>query len=53
LLDDATILLAECLIDVQDWEDAKTTLKAFIRRFPESPFINDAKMALADIQLKH
>jgi TolA-binding protein len=53
LLDDATMLLAECLIDVQDWEDAKTTLKSFIRRFPESPFINDAKMALADIQLKH
>jgi len=53
LLDDATMLLAQCLIDVQDWEDAKATLKSFIKRFPESPLINDAKMALADIQLKH
>lgn len=53
ILDDATLLLAECLMDVQAWNDAKTTLRSFVRRFPDSPLINDAKMALADINLKH
>jgi TolA-binding protein len=53
IMDDATFLLAECLMDIQAWNDAKTTLRSFIRRFPESPFANDAKMALADVALKH
>ena len=53
VMDDATMLLAECLIDIQAWNDAKTTLRSFIHRFPDSPYINDARMALADISLKH
>lgn len=53
LLDDAMFLLAECLIDVQAWTDAKTTLRSFIRRYPKSSYINDAKMALAEISLRH
>jgi TolA-binding protein len=53
VMDDATFLLAECLIDIQAWNDAKTTLRSFIRRFPDSSFINDARMALADLSLKH
>jgi TolA-binding protein len=53
VMDDATFLLAECLIDIQAWNDAKNTLRSFIRRFPDSPLINDARMALADISLKH
>jgi TolA-binding protein len=53
VMDDATFLLAECLIDIQAWNDAKTTLRSFIHRFPDSPFINDARMALADVSLKH
>jgi TolA-binding protein len=53
VMDDATFLLAECLIDIQAWNDAKTTLRSFIHRFPDSPFLNDARMALADISLKH
>lgn len=52
ILDDATLLLAQCLIDVQDWDDARATLRTFIRRFPDSPLINDARMTLTDIQLK-
>jgi len=52
-MDDATFLLAECLIDIQAWNDAKSTLRSFIRRFPDSSFINDARMALADLSLKH
>jgi TolA-binding protein len=53
VMDDATFLLAECLIDIQAWNDAKSTLRSFIRRFPDSAFINDARMALADLSLKH
>ena len=53
VMDDATFLLAECLVDIQAWNDAKTTLRSFIRRFPESAFINDARMALMDISVKH
>ena len=52
ILDDATMLLAECLIDVEAYNDARTTLRQFIRRFPDSPMLNDAKMALADLNLK-
>jgi TolA-binding protein len=51
--DDATFLLAECLIDIQAWNDAKNALRSFIRRFGDSPFLNDARMALADISVKH
>jgi TolA-binding protein len=53
ITDDAMFLLCECLADIQAWNDAKTTLRAFIRRFPDSPFLNDARMSLADISLKH
>jgi TolA-binding protein len=53
VLDDAAFLLAECLIDIQAWNDAKSTLRAFVHRFPDSPYINDARMALAEVSLKH
>jgi TolA-binding protein len=53
ILDDAMFMLSECLIDIQAWNDAKTTLRNFIRRYPKSAFINDAKMALADLNVKH
>lgn len=53
ILDDAMYLLAECLIDIQAYNDAKTTLRNFIRRYPKSSYINDAKMALADLSVKH
>ncbi len=53
ILDDAMFLLSKCLIDIQAWNDAKTTLRNFIRRYPKSAYINDAKMTLADISLKH
>lgn len=52
ILDDALYLLSQCLIDIQAWNDAKTALRNFIRRYPRSPFINEAKMALADLSLK-
>jgi TolA-binding protein len=52
VMDDATFLLAECLVDIQAWNDAKTTLRSFIRRFPDSPLINDARLTLADVSIK-
>ena len=51
--DDAMFLLAECLVDIAAYNDAKTTLRSFLRRFPKSPFVNDAKMALADLRARH
>jgi TolA-binding protein len=53
VMDDATFLLALCQVDIEAWNDAKTTLRSFIRRFPRSPHLNDARMKLADIQLRH
>jgi TolA-binding protein len=53
LMDDATMLLAECLVDIQAWNDAKSTLRSFLRRFPDSKLLNDARMALADLSVKH
>lgn len=52
-LDDATYLLAQCLVDIQAWNDAKTALRSFIRRFPSSTYINDVRTQLADLNLKH
>jgi len=51
--DDAMFLLSECLVDIQAYNDAKTTLRNFIRRFPKSSYINDAKMTLADLSVRH
>lgn len=53
VMDDATYLLALSQIDIEAWNDAKTTLRSFIRRFPRSAHINDARMKLADLQLHH
>lgn len=52
VLDDAMMLLAECLMDIEAYNDARTTLRSFIRRFPDSPMVRDAQMALADLNLK-
>jgi outer membrane protein assembly factor BamD (BamD/ComL family) len=40
-------------VDIQAWNDAKNALRSFIRRYPNSPFSNDAKMTLADVEAKH
>ena len=52
-LDDATYLLAQCLVDIQAWNDAKTALRSFIRRFPSSTYINEVRTQLAELNLKH
>lgn len=53
VMDEATLLLAESQIDIQAWNDAKNTLRAFIRRFPTSAHILTAKGKLAELQLYH
>lgn len=53
VMDEATLTLAEAQLDIQAWNDAKSTLRAFIRRFPSSAHLNDAKAKLAKVQLYH
>ena len=53
VMDDATLLLAHAQLESQAYNDAKTTLRAFIRRFPKSPHINEAKAKLAETELFH
>jgi TolA-binding protein len=53
VMDEATLSLAEAQLDIQAWNDAKNTLRAFIRRFPNSAHINEAKGKLAQVQLYH
>jgi TolA-binding protein len=53
VMDDATFLLAGCLIDIQAWNDAKNTLRSFVRRFSDSPYLNEARSQLAEISLHH
>lgn len=53
VMDEATLLLAECQIDIQAWNDAKNTLRSFLRRFPQSPYVNEVKLKLADLSLRH
>lgn len=53
LMDEAAMLLAECQIDMEAYNDAIGTLRTFLRRFPNSPLIHDARMKLANIQNRH
>jgi TolA-binding protein len=53
VMDEATLQLAEAQLAIQAWNDAKNTLRAFIRRFPNSPHINDARGKLAEVSLYH
>lgn len=53
VLDEATLLLAECQVDVELYNDAKATLRTFLRRFPDSPVKNDARQLLSRLNLRH
>lgn len=53
VLDEATFLLAECQVELELYNDAKATLRNFIRRFETSPLRNDARQLLAELNLKH
>jgi TolA-binding protein len=51
--DDATFLLAKAQIDIEAWNDAKNTLRSFVRRFPNSPNRNLARAELAQLKMFH
>jgi TolA-binding protein len=53
VVDDATFLLSQCQLDIEAWNDAKTTMRTFIRRFPGSAHLNDVRGKLAEVQLYH
>jgi TolA-binding protein len=53
VMDEATLTLAHAQLEIQAWNDAKSTLRNFIRRFPTSPHINEAKGKLAEVSLYH
>lgn len=53
VMDEATLTLAEAELAIQAWNDAKNTLRTFIRRFPNSPHINEARGKLAEVSLYH
>ena len=49
----ATWELAQVEVDIQAWNDAKATLRTFIKKYPDHARINDARQQLAELQLKH
>lgn len=49
----ATWELAQVEVEIQAWNDAKNTLRLFIKKFPEHARSNDARQQLAELQLKH
>lgn len=53
VLDEATLLLADCQIDISLFNDAKETLRTFKRRFPDSPLGLEAQKRLSELDLKH
>lgn len=53
VMDEATLTLAHAQLEIQAWNDAKSTLRSFVRRFPTSAHINEAKGKLAEVSLYH
>ena len=51
--DDALYELAQCQTEIQAWNDAKNTYRALIRKFPDSHFVPESKMYLAQLTLLH
>jgi TolA-binding protein len=53
VMDDAMFLLAQAQLEIQAYNDAKTTLRTFLRRFPKSAHYLEAKGKLAETELYH
>lgn len=51
--DDATLLLGQVQMDLEAWNDAKNTLRGFVRRFPNSPLRFAARDELAKLKVDH
>ncbi len=50
--DDALALLAQCQMEVEAWNDARTSWRSLLHRFPDSPFAQEAKLSLQQLALK-
>jgi TolA-binding protein len=53
VLDDALELLAWCQTDLDAFNDAKNTWRMLLRRFPDSHFVPEAKLALQTLMQNH
>ncbi len=51
--DDALELLAWCQTDIEAYNDAKNTWRALLRRFPDSHYVPEAKLALQALMQSH
>lgn len=47
--DDALFKMAQCLVDLQQYGDARNTLRQLIRRFPYGSVSNEARLYLAQL----
>jgi TolA-binding protein len=51
--DDALEQLAWCQTEIEAWNDAKNTWRTLLRRFPDSHYAGEAKLALQSLMLTH
>ena len=51
--DDALELLAWCQTEIESYDDAKNTWRTLLRRFPDSHFAPEAKLALQTLMQNH
>lgn len=51
--DDALEILAWCQTEIESYDDAKNTWRTLLRRFPDSHFAPEAKLALQTLMLNH
>ena len=51
--DDALYLLASSQMDLESWNEAKTTWRTLIRKFPDSHYMKEAKLHLAQLTAFH
>jgi TolA-binding protein len=51
--DDALYMLAMSQMDLEAWNDAKTAWRALMRKFPDSHYMPEAKMYLAQLVTYH
>ncbi|MGD0677644.1 MAG: tetratricopeptide repeat protein [Polyangiaceae bacterium] len=51
--DDALELLAWCQTELESYDDAKNTWRILLRRFPDSHYAPEAKLALQTLTLNH
>ena len=47
--DDALYELAHCQTEIQAWDEAKNSWKSLLKRFPDSHFVGEAKLQLAQL----